>query len=117
VLVVGAQRCGTSSLFKYLGAHPECGASIRKEARFFTEYYHEGTDWYRAHFPLSAGRPRRQIYFEATPDYLLDPRVPQRAKALLPEDFRIIALLRDPVERAYSHYWHNRRLGSERIPF
>lgn len=117
VLVVGAQRCGTSSLFKYLGAHPECGASVRKEARFFTEYYDEGVDWYRAHFTLRAGRPRRKVHFEATPDYLLDPRVPRRAKALLPEDLRIIALLRDPVERAYSHYWHNRRLGTERIPF
>jgi hypothetical protein len=116
--VVGGQRCGTSSLFKYLGAHPDCGASIRKESRFFTEYYHEGVDWYRSHFPLRLQSVvgRNRIYFEATPDYLLDPRVPIRASRLLP-DVRIIALLRDPVERAYSHYWHNRRLGTESLPF
>lgn len=118
LLVIGAQRCGTSSLFKYLGAHPQCEPSIRKEIRFFTEYYGKGVEWYRSHFPLSfngrnAGTP---VFFEATPDYLLDPRVPSRASQLLP-GVRIIVLLRDPVERAYSHYWHNRRLGTENLSF
>ena len=50
LLVIGAQRCGTSSLFKYLGAHPQCEPSVRKEVRFFTEYYDSGFAWYRSHF-------------------------------------------------------------------
>lgn len=118
LLVIGGQRCGTSSLFKYLGGHPRCAASVRKEVRFFTEYYGRGASWYRSHFPLStvAKIRRAKVFFEATPDYLLDPRVPKRASSLLP-DFRVIVLLRDPVERAYSHYWHNRRLGTETLPF
>lgn len=115
LLVIGAQRCGTSSLFKYLGGHPQCHASVRKEIRYFTEFYSEGVNWYKAHFPLKTVGPSRVI-FEATPDYLLDSRVPQRAIDLLP-DVRVIALLRDPVERAYSHYWHNRRLGTESLSF
>lgn len=116
LLIIGAQRCGTSSLFKYLGAHPQCKASVRKEIRFFTEFHDRGVDWYRAHFPIA----RRQngsplVFFEATPDYLLDPRAPRRATELMP-DVRVIVLLRDPVKRAYSQYWHNRRLGSEPVP-
>lgn len=117
LLVIGAQRCGTSSLFKYLGAHPQCKASIRKEIRFFTEFYDRGVDWYRSHFPIALGNTSHSsVYFEATPDYLLDPRAPKRAIDLLP-DVRVIVLLRDPVDRAYSHYCHNRRLGTETLPF
>jgi hypothetical protein len=56
------------------------------------------------------------VYFEATPDYLLDPRVPARVQKHLP-NVRIIVLLRDPAERAYSQYWHNRRLGTENLSF
>lgn len=113
LLIIGAQRSGTSSLFKYLGAHPSCKPSVRKEVRFFTEFYDRGVDWYRSHFPFAS---RNRVVFEATPDYLLDPRVPDRASRLLPET-RIIVLIRDPIERAYSHYWHNRRLGTERLSF
>lgn len=100
-------------MFKYLGAHPQVEASIRKEIRFFSEFYDRGSDWYRSHFPLAVGNlGRAAVYFEATPDYLLDPRAAHRATRLLP-DVRIVALLRDPVERACSHYYHNRRLGTE----
>lgn len=113
LLIIGAQRSGTSSLFKYLGAHPSCKPSVRKEIRFFTEFYDRGVDWYRSHFPFAN---ERHVVFEATPDYLLDPRVPERASRLLPET-KVIVLTRDPVERAYSHYLHNRRLGTERLSF
>lgn len=118
LLIIGAQRCGTSSLFKYLSAHPRCKPSIRKEVRFFTEYYTRGEDWYRSHFPLGVAghRGAPAIYFEASPDYLLDPRVPSRVTQLLP-DVRLIVILRNPIERAYSHYRHLRRLGMEELSF
>ena len=117
LLVIGAQRCGTSSLFKYLGAHPQGKASIRKEVRFFTEFYDKGVDWYRSHFPIALGNgPSSSICFEVTPDYLLDPRAPKRVIDLLP-DVRVIVLLRDPVDRAFSQYRHNRRQGTEWLPF
>lgn len=118
VLIIGAQRCGTSSLYKYLEQHPEVDASIRKETQYFTEFAHRREAWYRAHFRLSLpfiGAGTR-VTFEATPDYLLDPRCPARAIALL-GDVRVVALLRDPVERAFSHYQHNRRRGTEPLSF
>ncbi|MGH8010521.1 MAG: sulfotransferase domain-containing protein, partial [Candidatus Binatia bacterium] len=118
LLIIGAQRCGTSSLFKYLGAHPRCKASIRKEVRFFTQYYDRGENWYRSHFPLalSGDSGSTGVTFEASPDYLLDPRTPSRVVRHLP-DIRLIAILRNPIERAYSHYRHFRRLGLEELPF
>lgn len=118
LLIIGSQRAGTSSLFKYLSGHPQCKASVRKEIRFFTEYYHEGPEWYRAHFSLRRGGGAESpiVAFDATPDYLLDPRVPQRAHEMI-ANARIVILLRDPAERALSHYQHNRRLGLEHLTF
>ena len=116
-LVIGAQRSGTSSLYKYLGQHPSVVPSIRKETEFFTSRHDEGEDWYRAHFPLKLGAPAgadagRRLTFEADPSYLLDPRAPVRASRMVP-DAKIVVLLRDPVARAISHYNHNVRIGQE----
>ncbi len=118
VLVLGAQRSGTSSLYKYLGRHPNVAPSLRKEIQYFSVDYPRGERWYRAHFPLgvrrwAAGVLRHPfVTFEATPDYLFDPRAPQRAHALVP-DAKLIAMLRDPAERAVSHYHHSVRAGLE----
>lgn len=118
VLVIGGQRCGTSSLYKYLGRHPNVVPSLRKEVDYFTFEHWRGPEWYRAHFPLelrrrlAAKRKRAFVTFEATPDYLFDPRAPERTAALLP-DAKLIALVRDPAERAVSQYYHNRRLEHE----
>lgn len=118
-LIIGAQRSGTSSLYRWLGEHPHVVASLRKEIEYFTVGYHHGEAWYRAHFPLKATRflgsragSRPWQTFEATPDYLFDPRVPDRAHALLP-DAKLIVLLRRPEDRAISHYHHAVRLGHE----
>jgi len=107
-LVIGAQRAGTTSLFQCLGRHPELSAAPIKEVHYFDAHYHRGLDWYRAHFPLG----RRGIAGEATPYYLFHPAVPWRVRAALP-DVRLIAILRNPVERALSHYRHEVRLGFE----
>lgn len=122
-LVIGAQRSGTSSLYKYLGRHPHVAPSLRKEVGYFSGHYHEGESWYRAHFPLaSRSAAHRRLHgvkllsFEATPDYLFDPRTPSRISALLP-DARFVVLLRNPVDRAYSHYLHMQRLGFEDLAF
>lgn len=116
-LVIGAQRSGTSSLYKYLGQHPSVVPSIRKETEFLTSRHAEGEKWYRAHFPLERDTTDhldggRRLTFEADPSYLLDPRAPLRASLLLP-DSKVIVLLRDPVARAISHYNHNVRIGLE----
>ncbi|MGH8874027.1 MAG: sulfotransferase family protein [Acidimicrobiia bacterium] len=122
-LIIGAQRCGTSSLYRYLGAHPEITSSTQKEVDYFSYAYDRGETWYRSHFPLRARRSverllrrRGLLTFEATPFYLLDPRAPARARRLLP-DAKLIVLVRDPVGRAYSHYLHNLALGHEPLSF
>lgn len=122
-LVIGGQRCGTSSLYTYLGRHPDVVRSLRKEVDYFSTRFPMGELWYRAHFPLQIRRRWRErlrgsplLTFEASPSYLFDPRVPARVHGLLPE-MKLVVLLRNPVERAVSHYLHNRSLGHEDLPF
>lgn len=112
-MIIGAQRAGTSSLYRYLAAHPQIVPSVRKETEYFSREYRLGEDWYRAHYPL---RLRPGLTFEATPDYLCFPGAAERASALVPAA-RIVVILRDPVERAWSHYNHMVRLGFEELSF
>jgi hypothetical protein len=123
LLVIGAQRAGTSSLYKYLEGHPLLLASLRKETGYLSRHYARGEAWYRAHFASRArhavltrrhGRP--PIGFEATPYYLFHPLAPERAAQLVPEA-RLVVLVRDPVERAWSHYHHEARRGREELSF
>lgn len=122
-LVIGAQRCGTSSLYKWLEHHPDVVASLRKETEFFSFRTTRGLDWYRGHFPSRRRRTlhrmrrgRDPLVFEATPNYLFHPDVPARAHAVVP-DARLVVLLRNPVDRAYSHYRHMVRHGKEPLGF
>jgi len=113
-VIIGAQKCGTTSLHAYLDEHPDIGGSQTKEVRYFDQP--DGAHsvlWYRAHFPL---RGRFRFAIESSPYYLFHPRAPQRMSALIP-DAKLIALLRDPVARAYSHYHHARAHGRETLPF
>ncbi len=114
-LILGAMRAGTSSLYRYLGAHPSVSPSLRKEVEYFTRWHHRGEAWYRAHFPLGAFAGHRQC-FEATPYYLCHPHAPERARELLP-DARLVVILREPVARAVSHHRHLSHLGIETLPF
>ena len=115
--VVGAMKSGTSSLFHYLCQHPLVAAPLRKEVHYFSHGRHLGkTDgWYRAHFPLRVRMAPGAITGEATPDYMYDPEVPARLAAMAPRA-RLIVILRDPVERAISHYHHEVRMGREYLP-
>lgn len=120
LLVIGTQRGGTSSLYRYLGRHPQVVPSLRKETQYFSTRYALGERWYRANFPSRFSVERdgsvARIGFEATPDYMLHPMAAERAAALVP-NAKVIALVRDPVERAYSHYRHMVRLGFEDATF
>jgi hypothetical protein len=122
-IIIGAQRSGSTSLYNYLIEHPDILPGLMKEVHFFDNYYHKGVNWYRSFFPLSASiqyleraHQRRFITGEATPYYLYYPHAPRRIKACCP-NVKLIALLRNPVERAYSHYHHEVRLGIEELPF
>jgi hypothetical protein len=123
-LIVGAQRAGTTSLFRALMRHPGVIAPVRrKEAHFFDRRFASGLSAYRAEFATGLARRRREaivgfppITGEATPYYLFHPLVPLRVAASLP-DVRIVVLLRDPVSRAHSHYRHSVAWGFEHLSF
>ena len=123
-MIVGAKRGGTTSLYNYLLEHPQVAPLFPrrqqiKGVRFFDNNFHRGLGWYRSHFPTAARPPRHQdptvrrmIAGEASPYYLFHPLAAERAGQTVPEA-RIIVLLRDPVERAYSHYKERVRHGAE----
>lgn len=117
-LVIGAQRSGTTSLFEYLSAHPRILPPLRKEVHYFDFQYTKGLAWYLAHFPLNH-RPwntKRHITGEASPYYMVHPMAPARVRDFN-QDMKLIAILRDPADRAFSHYQKERRNGVETLTF
>jgi Sulfotransferase domain len=127
-LIVGTKRGGTTSLWNWLLQHPLVlplvpAVQNLKSAHYYYWHYDRGASWYRGFFPLATTRrlaARRHgsepVSGEASPYYLFDPRVPGRVAADLPE-VRIIVLLRDPVERAYSHHRERVHEGVEDLSF
>jgi Sulfotransferase domain len=122
-VIVGGQRCGTTSLYRRLIEHPAIGAATTKEVHFFDVNFERGVDWYRAHFPTRAhleaiGRRTGlgAMTGEASPYYLFHPRAPYRLADILP-GVRLIVMLREPVSRMISHYHHEVALGHEDRPF
>jgi Sulfotransferase domain len=121
-MIIGAQRCGTTSLYHYLSQHPAVQPAIAKEVHFFDNSYTRGLRWYLAHFPAASQRQRALregrdlVTGEASPYYVFHPAVAERVKKALP-DVKLILMLRDPVKRAYSHYQHEVALGEERLSF
>lgn len=109
-LIIGAQRSGTSSLYQHLARHPNVKRAARKEVHFFDTHFHRGLDWYRAQFPFSG------VTGEASPSYLFLPHVPERVKQALPT-VKLIAILRNPIDRALSSYHHQTRKKRESRPF
>lgn len=114
-IIVGAQKAGTSSLFKYCRQHPQINMCWLKEVHYFDKNFHQGVDWYRSNFPVSWGSPEDSVVGEATPYYLIHPQTPKRIHDLLPMA-KLIVLLRDPVERAISHYYYEIKNGREHLP-
>lgn len=113
LVIAGAQKCGTSSLVTLLGQHPQVFVSRPRELHFFDRHFDRGLDWYREQFTMR----RRHLHVgEGTPAYLYDSATRARMMEALP-DAKIVVILRDPAQRAYSHYWHERRLGHESSAF
>lgn len=106
LLIIGAQKAGTSALYSYLTHHPEVVKS-RKELNFFNRHYDKGKLYYKRQFPL-----RKGLRIDATPSYLYNKAVPVRAAATLAPTTRIIVLLRDPVARAYSAWNMYKKIAS-----
>lgn len=112
-LIVGTMKGGTSALVRGVKQHPGVWTPGGKEMHFFDEHFDKGLDWYRQQF---AEATPAAVIGEATPGYMYGEEVIDRMTRTLPQA-RFIAILRDPVDRAYSHYWHNVRRGRERLTF
>lgn len=122
-LIVGAQQSGTTSLYYNLIQHPLILPCIRKEVHYFDRYYNCDEYWYRGHFPTFHQMRRLELKYgwkpitgEATPDYMVDPSTIDRIARSIP-DARLIVLLRNPVDRAFSNYHNNIRKGNEHRSF
>lgn len=123
-IIVGAQRCGTTSLYKTLANHPHVlPAVLHKGIHYFDTDYGRGFDWYRGHFPLRQSAIRRArrhganvLTGESSPYYMFHPLSAARIARDLP-GVKIIVMLRDPAERAYSAYTHEAARGFESESF
>ena len=113
-VIIGAQKSGTSSLYNFVVQHPAILPAAKKEIRYFALYHGEGEDWYRLHFPIRTSQ--KLLSGEASPIYLFYPWVPGRMKKLLP-DIKLIVILRNPVDRAYSHHNRTKRRKIETLSF
>jgi hypothetical protein len=104
-IVIGAMKCGTTSLYQYLSQHPEIFLSHVKELDFFVEEknWNRGLEWYKSYFPIS-----RKAVGECSPSYTSFPLwsgSAERIKSIIPET-KLIYIVRDPIERILSHYKH-----------
>jgi hypothetical protein len=116
ILIIGTAKGGTTSLFNYLAEHPDIVPPLGKEMHYFDLYHARGERWYRGRFPYEFRLRKGGLTLDASPYYLFHPLAPERAARLLPQA-KLIALLRNPVERAFSHYHHEFRGGWETLSF
>jgi len=111
-LIIGAQKSGTSTLFRLLSEHPDIQNPYTKELHYFDQNFNRPFYWYKSHFPIDRGK----ITGEATPIYLFHPAIPLRVQTHLPKT-KFIVILRNPVDRAYSHYQMSVRKKIETLSF
>lgn len=122
-IIFGVSRSGTTSLYQYLSQHPNVEPCAIKEPRFFDQYYHRGINWYRMNFPskwqkfiFTKVKHKKFITGEASGAYLQNPHAPKRIHNLNP-NMKLILLLRNPVDRAFSHYLRKIKNDSEKLSF
>lgn len=118
VVVVGAQRSGTTTLFRMMAEHPQLARpTLSKGTGYFDDGYRRGPRWYAAHFPLRAGlRTTGTRTFECSGYYLFHPLAAERIARDLP-DVQVVVMLRDPVARAHSAHRHEHARGFEDLDF
>jgi len=111
-LVIGVGKAGTTSLAYYLSQHPQIVNPRKKELHFFTRNFEYGLDWYLAQFPPTSFRKEKFLTGEATPWYLGGIGVEERVFHSFP-NIKLIAILRNPIDRAISHYYMHLKVGLE----
>lgn len=115
-VIIGAMKAGTTSLFRYMGTHPEISTSAVKELDYFNRNWERGLSWYESNFPAAGGT---KAVGEASPNYTkahLWPATARRMASVIP-DARLIYVLREPIDRIRSMYHHQVADGAEDRPF
>lgn len=112
LIIIGAMKCGTTSLHYYLSRHPQISMSMEKELNFFIREnnWNRGIDWYKSHFTDQV-----KVHGESSPNYTRYPKwsgVPERMYSVVP-NAKLIYILRDPIKRIISHYIHSYAKGRE----
>ena len=122
-VIIGAQKSGTTSLYDFIIQHPSIAPASNKEIHYFSIKYKLGELWYRSNFPTNWTRRRfykktsqKLLSGEASPTYLFYPMVPSRMNEVLP-DVKLVVILRNPIDRAYSQYHFNVRYNNETLSF
>lgn len=121
VVVVGGQKCGTTSLYHYISHHPQVISAKTKEVHYFDLNFEKGDRWYNEQFPSPLEKIKRSIKIkkkvitgEASPYYMVLPFAIERMHSYN-SHIKIIVLLRDPIERALSHFYHEKKLDMEKL--
>ena len=107
-VIIGAAKSGTTSLYDFVTKHPRINPAYTKEPHYFSWPEGFGLWYYKSNFPITT----KHLTGEASTGYFLNPEVPARMKVAIP-DAKLIAILRNPVDRAYSHYHYARRQNRE----
>lgn len=119
-VIIGAQKGGTTFLYRLLAQHPRVKPAFLKEVHYFDLNFERGENWYRSQFPFQLSKSQKHVTGESSPYYLFHPHAPRRAAEVIP-GARLIVLLRNPVDRAYSHYNHQSKrvkgAGRETLTF
>jgi len=121
-IIIGCQKCATTSLYDYLVQHPSILSAAQKEIHYFDSNYNIGITWYKSFFPTVFSKNMQKLYKrkfvtgEASPMYIFNSIVPKRMSKVLPH-VKLIAILRNPIDRAYSHYNMQVKNGYETLSF
>jgi len=112
-VVIGPQKCATTWMYRGLQEHPEISMPKTDAVNYFSMYYHQGDNWYEQSFDPSQNTP---IVGEVSRSYVRDDAVPHRLRKHLPTA-KLILSVRNPADRAYSHYWHEKSKGKLSFEF
>lgn len=110
---IGPPKTATTWVYECLKLHPQIAASPKDSIHYFDMHYARGHEWYAQHF--SAAIPGQKL-FDPTPSYIWSPKAPDRIHKYNP-DARIMFTLRNPIERAFSHFWHLKKQGATTLTF
>jgi len=120
--LIGAQKSGTTSLFEYLAQHHCVHSPLGKEFHYFDQHYRHSRFYYEGWFPFASDAAGdcpnggRNITGEGSTNYIFDTNAPGRIHSYRP-DAKLVAILRNPIDRAFSHYQHEKRKNRETRSF